>query len=171
MTGAFPAGPPVLEAIRPHGAFSGTRVLAGQRSGWKTGPCDGLRTRAPALKATRPRGGSRQGSRAMPDPKKPSPRAREAQLHAELVSPSRDFNLMTRRSRAQGEIAVCRESFTAHGDGRSMLLFCADGAWQIGDDCLLQQGDHLLLQAPANIPVRQMGANSALLRVQIMLSE
>ncbi len=95
----------------------------------------------------------------------------EAQLHAELVSPSRDFNLMTRRGRAQGEIAVCRESFTAHGDCRSMLMFCADGAWQIGDECLLQQGDHLLLEPPANIPVRQMGANGALLCVQIMLSE
>ena len=65
--GMFATGPPGFPLVLPLGAFCGMRTLAGQSSGRKTGPCDGLRTGAPGFPVMpRPRGG--RGLRACTGP-------------------------------------------------------------------------------------------------------
>lgn len=108
---------------------------------------------------------------ALTEPLAPFAFAGEAQLHAELVgTPSRDFNLMLRRDRARGEIDVLRASGIVATGSDSLLLYCAAGHWQLGDNCLLGSGDHVLLDSDmSGIPITMLQADGALLCVNINL--
>lgn len=56
----------------------------------------------------------------------------EAELYAQLADgPSKDFNLMFRRAYAEGQVFVWRSANTATSG--FVLLYCATGAWQIGE--------------------------------------
>ena len=93
----------------------------------------------------------------------------EAQVDAELLAPSRDFNLMLRRGRVTGAISVWRAS-TSLEAGRSVrLLFCAQGQWRIDGECTLNPGDHVRLETGAAKTITMIDAG-ALLCVDIMLS-
>ena len=111
---------------------------------------------------------------ALNEPLAPFSFAGERQLHAELVgTPSRDFNLMLRRDRARGGIDVLRASGVMASGPDSTLLYCASGRWQVGDDCLLGSGDHVLLQRDAGkmdeAPIKMLQAGGALVCVNINL--
>ena len=110
---------------------------------------------------------------ALTEPLAPFAFAGEAQLHAELVgAPSRDFNLMLRRDRARGNIDVLRKSGVLASGADSTLLYCAAGRWQLGDYCLLDSGDHVLLEHDNdNLPIKMLQAGSALLCVKINLMD
>jgi environmental stress-induced protein Ves len=87
----------------------------------------------------------------------------EAQLQAELCgSPSRDFNLMLRRGRAQGHIVTQRASCTIVDEASSVLLFCAAGSWRIGDgidhDIVLHEGDHVVFSSSGDTAVDMLAA-------------
>jgi len=108
---------------------------------------------------------------ALTDPLVPFVFAGEAQLHAALAgAPSRDFNLMLRRDRARGEIDVLRASGIMASASDSTLLYSAAGRWQLGDDCLLDVGDHILAQGAVHeMPIKMLQAGGALLCVKINL--
>lgn len=94
----------------------------------------------------------------------------EDALHAQLAgSPSRDFNLMWRRDAARGNVEVLRDKTSIATDATT-LIFCATGAWQVGEHHL-QQGDTLMIEADAgNIDLNAQLANSALLCVRIAVN-
>ena len=89
----------------------------------------------------------------------------EEEIEAQLVSPSRDFNLMLRRGRAAGSVSVLRASGSVAG---AQLLFCASGKWQIGD-CVLNKGDHVQIE-PGHANEAIMREAGALLLVDITLA-
>jgi uncharacterized protein len=98
----------------------------------------------------------------------------EDQLDAQLLgSPSRDFNLMLRRDLVRGTVEALYEARTIDAsstEGGTLLLFCASGGWRIavaGAAQLLQQGDTLLLEDPADIFMTPRHTGSALLSVSI----
>lgn len=93
----------------------------------------------------------------------------EAQIEAELVSPSRDFNLMLRRGRAQGAVSVLRESGMLEAGRAIRLLFCATGQWRIDDACTLNQGDHVRIETGIANKLT-MHEDGALLCVDIVLT-
>lgn len=73
----------------------------------------------------------------------------EAQIDAELVSSSRDFNLMLRRGQAEGSMSILRASTKLPPAQATRLLYCASGEWEIGDDCMFNSGDHVLIETGA----------------------
>ncbi|HEX8956406.1 MAG TPA: HutD family protein, partial [Burkholderiaceae bacterium] len=93
----------------------------------------------------------------------------EAHIDAQLVSPSRDFNLMLRRGRAQGAISVVRTSCMLEADRAVRLLFCAGGRWKVDGACILNQGDHVLIEKGAANELAMQDAG-ALLCVDIALT-
>jgi environmental stress-induced protein Ves len=80
-----------------------------------------------------------------------------AQIDAQLLSPSRDFNLMLRRGRAEGSVAVLRASAQLAPAGKQ-LLFCVNGSWQIDGDCILHRGDHVLTDSALHASMLEAGA-------------
>lgn len=89
----------------------------------------------------------------------------EAPLFAHLAGKaSTDFNLMTRRDQADGEIHVWHEADAA-GDGL-VLLHCAAGAWQAGEH-QLQARDTLSGIIPAGTLLQPLQDDSALIGVRI----
>jgi environmental stress-induced protein Ves len=95
----------------------------------------------------------------------------EAQVDAELVSPSRDFNLMLRRGRAQGSISVLRESAMLKAQlGVRRLLFCVAGQWRVDEECTLNHGDHVRIETGVANHIAMLD-EGALLCVDIVLSD
>ncbi|MBV8633841.1 MAG: HutD family protein [Burkholderiaceae bacterium] len=99
-----------------------------------------------------------------------APHAFRGELHidAELVGPSRDFNLMLRRGRVEGAVSVLLDSATLEAGQAARLLFCASGQWQIDGQCELQQGDHVLIESGLANGIAMLEAG-ALLCVDIKL--
>jgi environmental stress-induced protein Ves len=108
---------------------------------------------------------SGEGEHGLTTPLLPHAFRGEQEIDAQLVSPSRDFNLMLRRDRAAGSVTVLHASDAVGTTGTTTLLFCASGAWQIGA-CILNVGDHVQIEPgrAADVIMHQAGA---LLRVDI----
>jgi uncharacterized protein len=111
--------------------------------------------------------------------------AGEAAIDARLVDgPTRDFNLMTRRGVASGEVDVWRSTGTHTVSAHVVLLFCVDGEMTVGIDgetpVKLAKDDTLLLAAgatsttheacPPSLEIDTQG-NGALLAVHIDLHD
>lgn len=112
---------------------------------------------------------SDQGEHALTSALEPHAFRGEAQVDAELLGTSRDFNLMLRRGRAVGTVSVWRESAMLEA-GRSLrLLFCAQGQWHIDGECTLNPGDHIRLETGVANTIAMI-ETGALLCVDIMLS-
>ena len=80
--------------------------------------------------------------------------------------PTRDFNLMVRRARARGAIAVWREPGSCLADGAVTLLYCARGAIDTAEGCL-QAGDAWLRSPPdTEMVTLQAGALALAVRIE-----
>jgi environmental stress-induced protein Ves len=96
----------------------------------------------------------------------------EDKVDAQLTgSPSRDFNLMTRRNVALGKVEIRHTAGVIDHRLSALLLFCARGQWQISSaKHTLQQGDTLLIDAPdCDTIVTPANDDSALLCVRITM--
>jgi environmental stress-induced protein Ves len=96
----------------------------------------------------------------------------EDKVDAQLAgSPSRDFNLMTRRNVAYGKVEVRRTAGVIDQGLSTLLLFCVCGQWQISTaEHSLQQGDTLIIDAPeCDTIVTPQNTDSALLCVRITM--
>ncbi|HXA46715.1 MAG TPA: HutD family protein [Burkholderiaceae bacterium] len=96
----------------------------------------------------------------------------EDKVDAQLIgSPSRDFNLMTRRNVAHGKVEVRRTAGVIDLRLSSSLLFCAHGEWQTSvAEQPLQQGDTLMIDArDGDAIITPKNADSALLCVRITM--
>lgn len=86
---------------------------------------------------------------ALTEPFAPFAFAGEAQVSVALAGgPTRDFNLMVRRSLARGRVAVWRGARAFEPGAHTVLLFCARGRLPLGGD-VLEAGDAWLGPAPA----------------------
>jgi uncharacterized protein len=102
---------------------------------------------------------------ALTEPLQPYRFRGEAELYALLAGkPSRDFNLMLRRDKADGKLLVWRNANTLSGG--FVLLHCAAGAWQIGEH-RLQAKDTLVGPIPVGTSLMPMQNDSALVGVHI----
>ncbi|UGB37806.1 HutD/Ves family protein [Frateuria soli] len=90
----------------------------------------------------------------------------EAQVAVTLAGgATRDFNLMVRRGRARGRVAVWRQPADARLQTNTVLLYCARGRLEVGD-AMLQPGDAWLPDATA--PVRlQLTPGAVVLAVDV----
>lgn len=74
---------------------------------------------------------------ALTTPFTPFAFAGEAQVDVALADgPTRDFNLMVRRTQARGEVQVWHEPTTRTPDPATVLVFCARGVIDTIDGCL-----------------------------------
>ena len=91
----------------------------------------------------------------------------EAQVAVALAGgATRDFNLMVRRGRARGRVAVWRQPGHARLQVETVLLFCARGRLEL-DGQVLETGDAWLRTATA--PARlQLAAGAVVLAVDIL---
>jgi environmental stress-induced protein Ves len=106
--------------------------------------------------------------------------AGEAHIDARLVDgPTRDFNLMVRRDRAQGELdvwhATQQQAQTEHTLSADVaLLYCASGAIAVAlgdaEAQRLEPGDTLRIDAPNNLSCRIKG-EGALLAIRIRYTQ
>jgi environmental stress-induced protein Ves len=106
--------------------------------------------------------------------------AGEAHIDARLVDgPTRDFNLMVRRDRAQGELdvwhATQQQAQTEHTLSADVaLLYCASGAIAVAlgdaEAQRLEPGDTLRIDAPNNLSCRIEG-EGALLAIRIRYTQ
>lgn len=92
----------------------------------------------------------------------------EAHLYAQLVDgPSRDFNLMFCRDRAEGTIAVWRSANTLTSG--FVAVHCAAGAWRVGAQ-EIRCGDTLLAGEhgiPAGTALQPLESSSTLIGVHM----
>jgi uncharacterized protein len=106
--------------------------------------------------------------------------AGEAHIDARLVDgPTRDFNLMVRRDRAQGELDVWHTTQQQAPGERTLsadvaLLYCASGAIAVAlgdaEAQRLEPGDTLHIDAPNNLSCRIEG-EGALLAIRIRYTQ
>jgi len=106
--------------------------------------------------------------------------AGEAHIDARLVDgPTRDFNLMVRRDRAQGELDVWHATQQQAPGERTLsadvaLLYCASGAIAVAlgdaEAQRLEPGDTLRIDAPNNLSCRIEG-EGALLAIRIRYTQ
>jgi len=91
----------------------------------------------------------------------------EAQVAVTLAGgPTRDFNLMTRRAEARGQVSVWREPAEAALGPHTVLLYCARGRLQL-DDAVLGADDAWL--CPAAVPARlRLAPGSVVLAVDVV---
>jgi len=104
----------------------------------------------------------------------------EAHIDARLVDgPTRDFNLMVRRDRAQGELDVWHTTQQQAPGERTLsadvaLLYCASGAIAVAlgdaEAQRLEPGDTLHIDAPNNLSCRIEG-EGALLAIRIRYTQ
>jgi hypothetical protein len=92
--------------------------------------------------------------------------AGEARVEVALAGgPTRDFNLMLRRGRMGGGIAVWREAGTHRADAATVLVYCARGTID-GADGTLQAGDAWRPSSPASAALAlQPGALALVVRL------
>jgi environmental stress-induced protein Ves len=65
----------------------------------------------------------------------------DAHVDSQLLNGSaRDFNLMTRRGRAQATLKVWHSEFRVQDTGGAAILFCARGTYRIEGVCELKEG-------------------------------
>lgn len=90
----------------------------------------------------------------------------EAQVTVALAGgATRDFNLMVRRGRARGRVAVSRQPGDVRLQAETVLLYCARGRLELGDQ-VLGPGDAWLRSA--RIPARlQLAPGGVVLAVNV----
>jgi environmental stress-induced protein Ves len=80
--------------------------------------------------------------------------AGETRIAAELPhGPTRDFNLMLRRDRVSGSVAVRREAEPLNVAQGSVVMVCAAGEFAVNDE-RLSQGDALVFDADEAVVLR-----------------
>lgn len=97
----------------------------------------------------------------------------ELGISAELPhGPTRDFNLMVRRSRARGSVVVRRNADSLSVLRGSVVLFCAAGGFVVNDE-RLSVGDTLIVYAASalSISIKAIGEDAVLLDARIVAKE
>jgi environmental stress-induced protein Ves len=103
---------------------------------------------------------------ALHTPLQPFAFAGEAKVEIALAGgPTRDFNLMLRRARARGHIAVCRTPGPHHPAPDLALVYCAEGSLSTAGQTL-HAGDAWITAAASTPLVLAAGAAALLVHVE-----